>query len=95
MRQMVVERGFPHPTKEAFLRDTGPDGALYVGSPDTVARKIATNLEALDATRFDLKFGMPGLTQAQLMTNIELYGTEVIPQVHQLVKTGSERVLVT
>jgi probable LLM family oxidoreductase len=95
MRQMVVERGFPHPTKAAFLRDTGPDGALYVGSPDTVARKIAKNLEALDATRFDLKFGMPGLTHTQLMTNVELYGTAVIPQVHQLVKTGTERALVT
>jgi probable LLM family oxidoreductase len=84
MRKMVVERGFPIPTKEAFLRDTGPDGALYVGSPETVARKIATNLTVLDATRFDLKFGMPGLTHNQLMTNVELYGTEVIPRVRQL-----------
>jgi probable LLM family oxidoreductase len=95
MRQMVVERGFPLPSKDAFVRDTGPDGALYVGSPETVARKIAANVEALEATRFDLKFGMPGLTQTQLMTNIELYGTEVIPQVHQLLNTRSERLLVT
>ena len=47
--------------------------ALYVGSPETVAQKIATNLRALDATRFDLKYGMPGPTHDQLMTNIELY----------------------
>jgi probable LLM family oxidoreductase len=89
MRKMVVERGFPVPTKEAFLRDTGPDGALYVGSPETVAQKIARNLDVLDASRFDLKFGMPGLTHDQLMTNVQLYGTDVIPRVRELV--GAER----
>ena len=63
---------------------TGPHGALYVGSPDTVAQKIVTNLRALGATRFDLKYGMPGLTHDQLMTNIELYGRQVIPRAREL-----------
>lgn len=54
------------------------------GSPETVAQKIATNLRALAATRFDLKYGMPGLTRDQLMTNIELYGRQVIPRVREL-----------
>ncbi len=55
-----------------------------LGSPETVAQKIATNLRALDATRFDLKYGMPGLTHDELMTNIELYGRQVIPRVREL-----------
>jgi alkanesulfonate monooxygenase SsuD/methylene tetrahydromethanopterin reductase-like flavin-dependent oxidoreductase (luciferase family) len=55
-----------------------------VGSPEAVAQKIATNLRALGATRFDLKYGMPGLTHDQLMTNIELYGRQVIPRVREL-----------
>ena len=63
---------------------SGPHGALYVGSPETVARKIAANLTALGATRFDLKYGMGGLSHQALMTNIELYGTEVIPRVREL-----------
>ena len=71
-------------TEDSFDRETGPHGALYVGSPETVARKIATNLRALEATRFDLKYGMPGLTHEQLMTNIELYGQQVIPRVREL-----------
>ena len=71
---MAAERGFAIPTEASFERETGPDGALYVGSPETVASKIAANLRALGATRFDLKYGMPGLTHDQLMTNIELYG---------------------
>ena len=36
-------RGWPPPSKEQFLNETGPDGAWHVGSPDSVARKIAAN----------------------------------------------------
>jgi probable LLM family oxidoreductase len=78
------ERGFRPPTEESFAYDVGPEGALYVGSPETVADKIVTNLELLGANRFDLKFGMPGLTHDQVMTTIELYGTRVIRRVRGL-----------
>jgi probable LLM family oxidoreductase len=81
---VAAERGFAIPTEQSFDRETGPDGALYVGSPETVARKIATNLRALGASRFDLKYGMPGLTHDQLMTSIELYGREVVPRAREL-----------
>ena len=81
---VAAERGFAIPTEESFTWETGPHGALYVGSPETVAQKIATNLRALQATRFDLKYGMPGLTHEALMTNIELYGQQVIPRVREL-----------
>jgi alkanesulfonate monooxygenase SsuD/methylene tetrahydromethanopterin reductase-like flavin-dependent oxidoreductase (luciferase family) len=77
-------RGFTIPTKEAFLGETGPNGALYVGSPETVANKIAANLPILGATRFDLKYGMGGLSHEALMTAIELYGTQVVPRVREL-----------
>jgi alkanesulfonate monooxygenase SsuD/methylene tetrahydromethanopterin reductase-like flavin-dependent oxidoreductase (luciferase family) len=66
------------------MYEVGPQGALYVGSPETVAQKIAANLTALGATRFDLKYGMGGLSHRALMTNIELYGTQVIPHVREL-----------
>ena len=81
---IAPERGFAIPTEESFDWETGPHGALYVGSPEAVAQKIATNLRALGATRFDLKYGMPGLTHDQLMSNIELYGRQVIPRVREL-----------
>jgi probable LLM family oxidoreductase len=77
-------RGFAVPTKESFLYEIGPQGALYVGSPETVAQKIAANLTTLGANRFDLKYGMGGLSHEALMTNIELYGTEVTPRVREL-----------
>ena len=81
---MAPERGFAIPTEASFDRETGPYGALYVGAPETVARKIAANMRVLGAERFDLKYGMPGLTHDQLMTTIGLYGREVIPRVREL-----------
>ena len=75
---------FAIPTPESFAYEVGPKGALYVGSPETVAQKIAGNLKVLGANRFDLKYGMGRLSHEALMTNIELYGTKVIPRVHEL-----------
>ena len=49
-----------------------------------MARKIADTLKSLDATRFDLKYGMGGLSHSKLMTNIELYGTKVAPLVRDM-----------
>src|SRR6266700_793893 len=81
---IAPERGFAMPTEESFDWETGPRGALHVGSPETVAQKITSTLRDLNATRFDLKYGMPGLTHEQLMTNIELYGHHVISRVREL-----------
>jgi probable LLM family oxidoreductase len=86
IRRVSETRGFAVPTKESFEREIGPHGALYVGSPETVAQKIAANLPALGATRFDLKYGMGDLSHQALMTNIELYGTQVIPRVRELLE---------
>jgi probable LLM family oxidoreductase len=84
IRHVSKTRGFAIPTKQSFLNEIGPHGALYVGSPETVAQKIAANLTVLGANRFDLKYGMGGLSHEALMTNIELYGTHVMPRVREL-----------
>jgi probable LLM family oxidoreductase len=84
LRRYSRIRGFAVPTMESFSYEIGPHGALYVGSPETVAQKIAANLTILGANRFDLKYGMGGLSHEALMTNIELYGTQVVPRVREL-----------
>ena len=86
LRHVAKTRGFAVPTAESFLHEIGPQGALYVGSPETVAQKIAANLTTLGANRFDLKYGMGGLSHEELMSNIELYGTQVIPRVRELLE---------
>lgn len=80
-------RGFAIPTEESFMHEIGPRDALHVGSPEPVAQKIAQTLTSLGANRFDLKYGMGGLSHETLMTNIELYGTEVVPRVRELMRS--------
>ncbi|MDX6233214.1 MAG: hypothetical protein QOH68_2218, partial [Nocardioidaceae bacterium] len=58
-------------------------GALYVGSPQTVADKIVRNTKILGLDRFDLKFSNGTLSHGKLMRSIELYGREVAPLVHE------------
>ncbi|MFD1859160.1 LLM class flavin-dependent oxidoreductase [Aeromicrobium camelliae] len=71
------ERGWGPTTRLQFERDASPEGALYVGSPETVARKIVKNAEALGVRRFDLKYANGPMPHHQLLRCIELYGTEV------------------
>ena len=78
------ERGWPPMTRSQFEMAAGPDGALYVGSPDTVARKIANVAKNLGVARFTLKYSNGTLPHDNLMTSIELYGRKVAPQVRDL-----------
>jgi probable LLM family oxidoreductase len=76
------ERGWPPATREEFEAAAGPEGALYAGSPRTVADKIVRNTKILGLDRFDLKFSNGTLSHDKLMRSIELYGREVAPLVH-------------
>lgn len=75
------ERGWPPLTRQRFEHDAGPSGALFVGSPETVAAKIAAVATALGLSRFDLKYSVGTLPHEKLMESIRLFGTEVAPLV--------------
>ena len=79
-----AERGWPPATRESFEADAGPQGALYLGSPETVARKIAATVRTLGLQRFELKYSNGSLPHEDLLRSIELYGTQVIPRVREL-----------
>jgi probable LLM family oxidoreductase len=81
MTRIGAERGWPPATRAQFEREVGPDGALCVGSPETVAAKIVRTVRTLGLSRFDLKYSNGTLPHESLMTSIELFGTEVIPRV--------------
>jgi len=80
-----AQRGWPPMTKAQFDSEASASGSLYVGSPETVAAKIARTASVLGAGRFDLKYSTGRLPHAKLMHSIELYGTKVIPMVRELV----------
>lgn len=77
------ERGWPPTSRERFQADIA-EGALHVGSPETVARKIARTVSVLGVQRFDLKYSAGTLPHEHLMATIELYGREVVPRVREL-----------
>lgn len=78
-----AERGWS-PTTRAQFDSEAAHGSLYVGAPETVAQKIAATAKALGLARFDMKYSSGPMPHAQLMRSIELYGTKVIPRVHEL-----------
>ena len=85
MRDTIgAERGWGPMSRAEFDLQAGPQGSLYVGSPDTVAAKITATARALRLSRFDLKYSAGRLPHELLLRSIELYGTEVIPRVRKL-----------
>ncbi|WP_226921447.1 LLM class flavin-dependent oxidoreductase [Georgenia subflava] len=78
------ERGWAPMTRDQYTHQAGPDGALYVGSPQTVATKIAGTVRTLGLSRFDLKYSNGTLAHDKLMSSIELYGTQVAPMVREM-----------
>ncbi len=78
-----AERGWP-PMQRADFEREADSGSLYVGSPETVARRIARTARLLQLSRFDLKYSVNQLPHEILMRSIELYGTRVIPMVRDL-----------
>ena len=78
------ERGWGAVTREHFEAEASSHGALYAGSPETVAQKIAAAMRAVGAVRFDLKYSNGTLPHDRLLRCVELYGTRVVPRVRDL-----------
>jgi hypothetical protein len=87
MTRIGAERGWPPVTREHFEREAGPDGALYVGAPESVAAKIAMTVNVLGLSRFSLKYSNGTLPHPMLMSSVELYGRSVAPRVRELVES--------
>ncbi len=84
MRDRIgAERGWSPMGRDEFDREVS-HGSLYVGSPETVARKIAATAQALGIDRFDMKYSGGPIPHPKLMRCVELYGTKVIPMVRDL-----------
>ena len=90
MNRIGRERGWPPRGGDDFEREAGPDGALYVGSPETVAAKILRTVKDLGLARFDLKYSSGTLPHELAMQSIELYATKVAPIVRDGLRDSQE-----
>jgi probable LLM family oxidoreductase len=86
------ERGWPPYSRMRFQHDVGPEGAIYAGSPETVARKIVDTVHTLGVSRFDLKYATGTMPHGMLMRSVELYGTRVAPLVHEMLADSRQPV---
>ena len=82
-----LERGWGPTSKEHFLSEVY-HGSMYVGSPETVAKKIVHALSSVGASRFDLKYDMGPLSHSKLTKSIELYATKVVPMVRDMLESA-------
>jgi alkanesulfonate monooxygenase SsuD/methylene tetrahydromethanopterin reductase-like flavin-dependent oxidoreductase (luciferase family) len=79
------ERGWPPVTRAHFNAAAGPLGALIVGGPEDVAKKIRRHSEALGGiSRVTFQMDSANLSHHKLIQAIELLGTGVKPLLKDL-----------
>lgn len=83
MDRIGKTRGWHPMSREHFLNEV-EHGSLYVGSPETVANKIARAIKVLGVNRFDMVYGFGPMPAQARLHMVELYGKEVIPRVREL-----------
>ncbi|WP_028801096.1 LLM class flavin-dependent oxidoreductase [Streptomyces sp. 142MFCol3.1] len=76
-------RGWPPVRKDEYETEI-EHGSLYIGSPETVARKMARAIKALGVGRFDLIYTAGAQSISARLRAVELYGTEVLPMVRDI-----------
>lgn len=86
MDRVGKTRGWTPMSRQHFL-DEVEHGSMYVGSPETVANKIAKTMKKLEASRFDMVYGFGPVPVDMRQKMVELYGREVIPRVRELLES--------
>ncbi|MGW1727807.1 LLM class flavin-dependent oxidoreductase [Streptomyces sp. NPDC002306] len=76
-------RGWPPVRRKEFEAEI-EHGSMYIGSPQTVARRIATAVRGLGVGRFDLIYNAGAQPVSARLRAVELYGTKVIPMVRDI-----------
>ena len=77
-------RGWPPMSRISFNNEVA-DGSLYVGSPETVARRIAASIKALGVERFDMIYTVGPQAVSARTRAVELFGSKVAPMVRDIV----------
>lgn len=79
------ERGWPPVTRAQFEALRGPKGALIVGSPESVLRKLGVYNDALGGiSRLSFQMSVAGIPHAKMLKSIELIGKNVAPLAGQI-----------
>jgi len=77
-------RGWPPLRREEFDAEVA-HGSMYVGAPETVARRIADAVTGLGVGRFDMIYTAGAQPVSARLRAVELFGAKVAPMVRELV----------
>lgn len=83
MNRIGRERGWGPTSRQYFDQSRGPEGALFVGDPETVAEKIVAHHRIFGNDRFLLQMAIGLMPHREVMRGIELFGTKVAPLVRK------------
>ncbi|MEU1347670.1 LLM class flavin-dependent oxidoreductase [Streptomyces sp. NPDC005795] len=81
MAEGMAELGRPAPQRADRAAAFGPDGMVFVGSPDEIADRILHLHGLLGHSRQILQMDVGGMPQRDFLRGIELLGTKVLPQI--------------
>ena len=70
-------------TKASLKASLQPDGALYAGTPEVVAKKIITFSKAMGIDRFTLHVPVGYMEHDLVMQTIQLFGEKEKPLIDQ------------
>ncbi len=75
--------------REQFEVECRSEGGFLVGTPESVAPKIARAITGLGASRFAFKYGNGTQSHQERMDCISLFATDVVPRVREFVDGSS------
>lgn len=85
MGRIGKERGWGPVDRRQFDLETSPQGAMLLGDPETVTKKIIREYELFGFTRYSLQFSVGTMPHDKLLRCIELYATVVVPAVRKAI----------
>ena len=88
MGRIGKERGWGPVGRPQFDFEVSPQGAMLLGDPDAVAKKIFREHQLFGFTRFSLQFSVGSMPHEKLLRCIELYATQVIPKVKAMIASS-------
>ncbi|MFI8170835.1 LLM class flavin-dependent oxidoreductase [Streptomyces sp. NPDC085931] len=81
MAEGMAELGRPAPPRTDRAAAFGPNGMVFVGSPNEIADRILNLHSLLGHTRQILQMDIGGMPHRHFLHAIELLGTKVLPQI--------------
>ncbi|MCA0922704.1 Atu2307/SP_0267 family LLM class monooxygenase [Pseudooceanicola nanhaiensis] len=83
MDQLGRERGWPPQSRAQFDAGTGPEGAMFVGSPAQLVDKILGLKDDLGFDRVTIQMAIGIIDHAEMLKAIEVLGTKVAPELRK------------